>query len=278
MEKKERRTVFLIGLAALAVFTFTDLQISQAVCHKQLIARVLEVIGEIPFMVLALSGCAMLIRFRSRQNKAAGIAALIGMGLLFVLIAAMGGFMIYNYLSRNMEGAPQLLAPVIGAAMAAAGILIAVRVPEENKREAVSFAVTALLYFILVLIVMNSLKTIWGRMRFREMTDPAAQFTPWYQICFRGSFSDAYASFPSGHSMNSAAVILLLLFPRFLPQMKGREKTLRIFVYAWIVLVGSSRVMMGAHFASDVTVGILLSLLLFEGIRTVVFKLRKEKR
>lgn len=50
------------------------------------------------------------------------------------------------------------------------------------------FAATALIYFLLVIIVMNVLKMAWGRMRFREMTDPAVEFTRWYQICGRGIF------------------------------------------------------------------------------------------
>ncbi|MGN0405170.1 MAG: phosphatase PAP2 family protein [Bariatricus sp.] len=276
MGKKERRIVFATGLIALLIFTFTDLQISQAICRKQFPARVLEIIGEIPFMVMTLSGCAMLIRFRNRQKKLAGILTLSGIGILFLLISAMGGFMVYNYMSRNIENVPGILAPVMGIVMAAVAVWIAVKVPEDKRKAAVSFAITALIYFVLVIVVMNSLKTVWGRMRFREMTDPLTQFTPWYQICSRGGFSDVYASFPSGHSMNSAAAILLILFPRFMPGLVGKEKMLRVIVYLWIVLVGSSRVMMGAHFASDVTVGIMLSLLLFELTRTVVFKIRKE--
>ncbi len=224
MEKKERRVVLLVGILALLLFTFTDLQISQAICRKQFLARVLEVIGEIPFMVLTLAGCAMLIRFRNRRSKVAGCLTIVGAGLLFLLIAAMGGFMCYNYISRNTQGVSPVLALVIGILMAASAGMIAGKVPEEKKRQAVTYAMIALIYFVLVIIVMNFLKTVWGRMRFREMTDPIAQFTPWYQICHRGGFSDMYASFPSGHSMNSAAVILLLLLPGFMPQLQGKEK------------------------------------------------------
>lgn len=278
MEKKERRIVFLIGAAALLIFTFTDLQISLAVCHKQLPARVLEIIGEIPFMVMALSGCAILFRFRTKEKKAAEIGTVLWTGILFLLLSAMSGFMIYNYLSRNVEGVPSMTAFLLGIIMAVLAAWIAVKVPEERKEKAIAFASTALIYFVFVLIIMNALKTIWGRMRFREMTDPLTQFTPWYQICSRGGFSDTYASFPSGHSMNSAAVILLLLFPDIFPWFEGKEKILRIVVYTWIVLVGSSRVMMGAHFASDVTVGILLSLTLFEVIRAVVYKKERVSR
>lgn len=119
-------------------------------------------------------------------------------------------------------------------------------------------------------------KGTWGRMRFREMTDPIAEFTRWYQIVPRGGFDNVYASFPSGHSMNSAGVILLTLLPPIIPALKDKEKALHIFVYIWCAVVGISRVFMGAHFASDVTVGILLSLTIFEVLRTLIFRKKQE--
>lgn len=154
---------------------------------------------------------------------------------------------------------------------------IAKQVPEENKKAAARFAATALIYFLLVIIVMNALKTMWGRMRFREMTDPIQQFTRWYEICGRGEFSDVFASFPSGHSMNSAGIILLLLLPNVIPPLGKRRNLLRILVYVWCLTIGFSRVLMGAHFASDVTVGIMLSLLLFEVISRLVYGMEKSK-
>lgn len=96
-----------------------------------------------------------------------------------------------------------------------------------------------------------------------------AQFTRWYQIVPRGGFNNIYASFPSGHSMNSAGVILLLL-PPMIPALRGRERALHTFVYIWCALVGISRVFMGAHFSSDVTVGVLLSLAIFEALRAAL--------
>ena len=68
MKRQEQTTVFLTGIILLLIFTFTDLQISMAVATKPAIAKVLEITGEIPFTLLAASGCAMLIRFRNRQS------------------------------------------------------------------------------------------------------------------------------------------------------------------------------------------------------------------
>lgn len=272
MEKKERRIVFAAGLALLLIFTFTDLQISMAIAKKPAWARVFEVVGEIPFTTLTAAACALLFRFRTRKNTALNVLAAAGSGLLFAAIAAMGGFMTYNYLRENLAHVSPVWAVVIGLAIAALGIWIARSVPEENRALALKYAATALLYFLLVILIMNSVKTVWGRMRFREMTDPVNEFTRWYQIVPRGGFNNIYASFPSGHSMNSAGVILLMLLPPMIPALKGKEKLLHVIVYIWCAVVGISRVFMGAHFSSDVTVGVLLSLAIFEVLRSILYR------
>lgn len=272
MAKKERRIVFATGILLLIIFTFTDLQISTAVAVKPAWARVFEVIGEIPFTVLSITACALLVRFRTKKNVLLNVLSAVGAGLLFALFSCMGGFMTYNYLKDNLGDISKIWILVIGLLMAASALGLAAIVPKAEKSKALRFAATALLYFIVVIIVMNALKTAWGRMRFREMTDPVSQFTRWYEIVPRGGFDNAYASFPSGHSMNSAGVILLTLLPSLIPALKNREKLLHIFVYIWCVVVGISRVFMGAHFASDVTVGIMLSLLIFEILSNLIFK------
>lgn len=272
MGKQEKKIVFSIGIVLLILFTFTDLQISMAVAVKPSFAKILEIVGEIPFTLLAACGSVLLVRFRDRKSILKNIAALIGGGVLFLLFSFMGGFMTWNYISRNFGTIPTALAAVIGLLAAAAAIGIAMQVPEENRKQALRYAATALLYFLIVIVIMNSLKTVWGRMRFREMTDPLNEFTRWYQICGRGKFDDAFASFPSGHSMNSAGVILMILLPDLIPALEGKGKMLRIFAYIWCVTIGFSRVLMGAHFASDVTVGVMLSLLIFEILYTFLYR------
>lgn len=277
MTKKERIGVFSIGLLLLAVFTFTDLQISQAVFTKNLYGRVFEVIGELPFVFLTTVAACLLFRFRAKPNRGVNILLGVLSAVLVVLIAYMGGFMTVNYLQDNVgHELPGFIAPLIAMALLILAILLVRRVPEERRHEAITYAVTAIFYFIAVLIVMNSLKSIWGRMRIREMGGDFSQFTPWYVITNRGGFDNRYASFPSGHTMNSAAVILLTMLPTFLPGIRGKEKYLRTAAYVWILVVGFSRVVMGAHFASDVTVGAMLSLVLFDIISHLIIRLRRK--
>ena len=214
MAKKERWIVFAVGIVLLALFTFTDLQISMAVATKPLWARVFEVVGEIPFTTLTIAACAILFRLRTRKNMGLNILCAVGTGALFLLFSLMGGFMTYNYLTDNLGEISMVWMVLPALLMAAVGIWIARSVP-------------------------------------------------------RGGFSNIYASFPSGHSMNSAGVILLMLLPPMIPALEGKERVLHALVYVWCAVVGISRVFMGAHFASDVTVGILLSLAIFEVLRAI---------
>ncbi len=275
MTKKERIIVPIIGVILLIVFTFTDLPISMALYTKNLFGRIFEVVGELPFAFLAMLACMMLFRFRSKKTK--GISVLLGIvfGLITALFAVMGGFMAWNYLHENIEGVPQILALLFAVLLLAGGVMIARSVPREKSREAVTYAIIAIIYFLAVIIIMNVIKGIWGRMRIREMTDPLTQFTPWYVITSRGGFDNAYASFPSGHAMNAAGSILLCLLPSFVPCLYGKVTLMKTVAYIWMAVIAVSRIVMGAHFASDVTVGLLLSLLLFEVIRSIVCNKRK---
>lgn len=276
MKKKEKILVFSIGLVLLAIFTFTDLQISTVLFTKSLYGRIFEIVGELPFVFLTLFGCCLLFRFRPKKNIALNIISAVFFAVFIAMFTMMGGFMTLNYLKENIGEVPALVGGIIGAVLLGFAIFFAVKIPKESAHKAVTYGIIALVYFVLVIVVMNTLKMTWGRMRIREMTDPLMQFTPWYVITNRGGFDNVYASFPSGHSMNSAAIILSLLLPSFVPVLADKAKMLKIISYTWLLLVGSSRVVMGAHFSSDVVMGIMLSLALFEISRTCISKIRKE--
>ena len=276
MQKKERMVVFSTGLILLAIFTFTDLQISMALFTKNLYGRVFEIIGELPFVFLSLFGSCLLFRFRPQKNLVLNIVCALAFGVFVLLFTFMGGFMTWNYLLENGVALPSFTPALLGAVLLLGAALLAAYIPAQYAHKAVTYGIIALVYFVLVIVVMNTLKMTWGRMRIREMTDPLTQFTPWYIITSRGGFDNKYASFPSGHSMNSAAIILSLLLPSFVPALADKGKLLKSISYTWLLLVGTSRIVMGAHFASDVVAGIMLSLALFEATRTVVCKLRKE--
>lgn len=279
MTKKERWIVFPTVIVLLLGATFFDLRISLAVYGKNLFSTIFEVIGEAPIQFLALFGALVLLRFRSKKNKLVSAVLAGAYGLLVVAFAFMFGFATINYVNENIAHELPVFASLATAlAGLAFAIWLARSVPKDRAKEAVTFAIIAIVYVLLIVIVMNSIKGIWGRLRMREMLDPASEFTPWYQIHYRGGFDNRYASFPSGHTMNAAGMILITILPGVFPKLTGKETLLRVIAYAWAVVVGFSRVVAGAHFTTDVLFGILLSYTLFEITRVIITKIRQNKK
>jgi len=98
-------------------------------------------------------------------------------------------------------------------------------------------------------IFIQVVKYLWGRVRFRELDAAFSQFTPWYSP----QGLTGYDSFPSGHAaMGWMLLALLILFVNKKPWVKYLVFAL-IFLYA--VILALSRVVIGAHFASDVLFG-----------------------
>ena len=108
--------------------------------------------------------------------------------------------------------------------------------------------ITITLAILHSLIIVNTIKVIWGRVRFRDLTPPNyPEYTPWYII--NGPDLNNL-SFISGHTaMGWQTLPLLFAF-------KGTKKHWKITGYCliigWGFFVGISRILVEAHYASDV--------------------------
>lgn len=100
------------------------------------------------------------------------------------------------------------------------------------------------------------------RLRFRSMTEPFNEFSLWF-LPQGFTTNNEYMSFPSGHSVNSAVILWITLIPTSISKLKGKELYFKVVSFIWIIMIMISRVIMGAHFASDVTVGASISIVAF---------------
>lgn len=89
-------------------------------------------------------------------------------------------------------------------------------------------------------IIVNVLKIVFGRFRPRYLVNDGFYGFEWFEFGYR------YASFPSGHSATAFGIgfALALMFPRY--------RVLHCLVWGFIAF---TRVIVGAHFLSDVVVG-----------------------
>ncbi|MDN2451333.1 phosphatase PAP2 family protein [Leuconostoc sp. UCMA20149] len=141
----------------------------------------------------------------------------------------------------------------------------------QSKSDAdIRYLVTAALVGIAVVFIaqttIGEMKSLWGRFRPYEMTTVAgntmSEFTPWYHL----NGINGHNSFPSGHTM-SGWLFLFLVF--FVPRGNiSAQKKMTIFGIAMGILTAMSRVRIGVHWLSDVTVSsIIVGLIIFMASR-----------
>ena len=235
---------YLFGAVGLFAFAFWDLDISLRLYDSEnLFGKFMELFGDYPLYLMLGFGSVYLFMEEKRFLWAVG--SLAGAALCGVL----------PFYRGSGAGIWSFLAALLFLALFA----MAARLAPEGQREGLHrLAVYAVIYFVASQVIAYSIKIPWGRLRFRHMEDPVALFTPWYlPQGITGNYS-----FPSGHTFNACSVFLLLYLPGIWKR-KGKEWILWVLCSLWTALVAISRIIAGAHFASDVTMGAMLGVGLF---------------
>ena len=115
-----------------------------------------------------------------------------------------------------------------------------------DSRRYIDFAkISLVLAVINPLLFVQSIKLLWGRTRFRDLSGDYHEFTAW----FVPQGLTGHKSFPSGHTaMGWMCLPLLFLLPK-----TGRmRRALQGLIFLWGIYVAVGRVIIGAHYVSDV--------------------------
>ncbi|MBQ7687821.1 MAG: phosphatase PAP2 family protein [Clostridia bacterium] len=128
-----------------------------------------------------------------------------------------------------------------------------VTVPKKYKRALITMAVVCVCVFASAMLINTGMKYLWGRVRFRTLLADGSfdAFTGFWVI----NGVNGNRSFPSGHTANAAMFYLAMLLPYL------NKKIRKYWFLCWLVpflytsAVAYSRLVMGAHYLSDVTVG-----------------------
>lgn len=129
------------------------------------------------------------------------------------------------------------------------------QVPYSFWKQHERFLLFTSLVFVSAILTTFVWKQFWGRVRFREMYPDLSLFTPWYIP--RGV--TGHQSFPSGHT-TAMSVLLCSLEYYKARGIKKRASVLQyLLVLLMILLMMLSRMIVGAHFLSDVTMGFTIT-------------------
>ena len=109
--------------------------------------------------------------------------------------------------------------------------------------------IISLLAVINPLLFVQIVKILCGRIRFRDLDLEFTNFTPWFLP--PGLSSDG-RSFPSGHTAMGWMLLPLLIVVKDRKIKDPYRIVVTVLVIGWGLFVGLSRIVIGAHYASDV--------------------------
>ena len=245
MNKKFNLFFVIISLLLIIIGTFFDYQISSYLFDKNnLFSIIFSSYGMLPALFfISLSGLLL-----TKNNKL--IIKIVGY-LLIILGITLG---IYNSLEYGLDNI--YISIIINVVIYILGIYTVYNnyLKEKNDLKLVYFII---IYVLAQIILINLIKIIWNRPRMILLVnDYNYKFVPWYiinKLAIKGS--DLFKSFPSAHLSNATCSLILLAI--------NPKKRNYILVFLFIIFTGLSRIIIGAHFLSDVGFGMLISFVLY---------------
>jgi len=245
-------------------FAFADLQISNSIVNQNAgWAVFLEQYGELPGLVIIILGIFFFSQKLNYNSK---------LKLIFVRVfLVLGETVTITYLIfvvlQNVTGSQSFFFSFdkfITVLSLVVSILLVFpvkiwKVQISDLTHSFSKIVVGMVLFG-YLICIQLVKIFWGRLRFRDLNSIQSDFTEWYlPQGITGS-----ESLPSGHAAMAWMLLpLIILLPK-------KNNIIKFFttgiILAWGIAVPLSRVVIGAHYASDVLFGsfvIIISFLVF---------------
>lgn len=198
-------------------------------------------------------------------------------------------------LMADKDNLSQAVYFIMNIVIAVISILILSRVDKEKLRKIEGIALACVLFGIFIKIV-EACKTITGRIRVREMiaysngyfndkglsngrhapltremidSTDFSPFTKWYKISSESGLYNNPDSFPSGHTLHSCTTLMLFLFCTLKEKAKKAAPAALIIAFAYIAVMGFTRLVMGAHYLTDVAGAAIIGYSLFLIVYTI---------
>lgn len=132
-----------------------------------------------------------------------------------------------------------------------------ITIPDEKRDILRAASITGVTVMFAQILVIEGMKYLWGRVRFRDLLAQGSYdaFTPWYKI----NGINGNKSFPSGHTAGAGMSYLMMLFPCLSKKCENKAQLCFWVPCVYTSVVAFTRLVMGAHYLSDVAMGGIVS-------------------
>ncbi len=185
-------------------------------------------------------------------------------------------FSVNGYNNKSLAWLGYVIGVVVNFGFSVGGWFISKKINDKVLVKVILIVLACIVFSMLA--GLQGLKAIFHRPRFRYLVNEELMgFTPWWkatsnykELLERFSAEHAYItkeefkSFPSGHAGVSCTIMMLAAFlPLFGKNVAKWQLPAFIFGFIWSLLVCLSRMIVGAHYLSDVSMGCIINLLCF---------------
>ena len=254
--------VFFLWIALAVVFGIYDLVISKFLFNSNdSVAKLVESFGEVPgalFIIFTLFIMNTNTKIRNKNYKKLFFIFQIMLSA-FLFIYILRTFFVHfgvNFSFLSLEG----IALFLGFALVSLfGFYLFKTKFRKFSLKNHLFSKLTLALFILSFVIIEALKLFWGRVRYLDFVNGAGNFSAWYlPQGLTGSYS-----FPSGHAFFAWVIIPLFLI--FTGKKSAWKYVLIILTTLFSLFISYERILMGAHYASDIlfSAGIVVLTFLF---------------
>ena len=276
--------VFVLGFI---LGSFLDLNLSQAIfSNKNNFGLFISAIGTIPgYGMLALIGGGFFALGLRRKDYHMVARVFMDIGC-FVLLGLGTYFAGREFFGPNgfEEVAPEWVGYFIALPFMGGFCYLGYFLIKKSSREYLWLLLIILAVAIFLALVpgVTALKSIFHRPRFRSLGG-VVEFYPWWKRCSdyeslmiqSGLDKEEFKSFPSGHA---GAAMVFVLASAFLPMLDKKYARLQLPIFytgvLWVILVAFARILVGAHFLSDVSMGSILTLIFLIAANEVIMHLK----
>ncbi|MDD4003479.1 MAG: phosphatase PAP2 family protein [Clostridia bacterium] len=276
MEKQNKKffwfNIVLLSLltAALIVCGFYDLEISKALFRIKNFGWFFSGIADFPISIgLIFSFAILYAYFPLEKSKVLILKALSVVGILIGCILFWIKIQTYYGLVTVLF---KYFTPVLFASVSAAAIILLSKLLKADfVKKMLIFAIYTIALILIVRFFAGVIKLLWQRLRFMNIDQNTfAGFTPWWLPQFTtsgrqhlvvGSYykNETFMSFVSGSTAAAGNLFAIIMLPEIFKKLKKLSPLLYIVPMLYCLLVSISRVIIGAHYITDVIASIILS-------------------